>query len=136
MERASFWNRMFGPYWWASWTMLTCNMFVPMLLWFRRIRHSIPALWIISIFVNIGMWLERYVIIVTSLSHEYEPFMWRLYRPSHVEVGILIGSFAWFSFWFLLFTRLLPPVAISELKEVLPPPMRKMRKAKAEEAHA
>jgi Ni/Fe-hydrogenase subunit HybB-like protein len=133
VERASLWSRMFGPYWWASWTMLTCNMLVPQLLWFKRIRHSIPALWIISIFVNIGMWLERFVIIVTSLSHEYEPFMWRLYRPSHVEAGILIGSFCWFGFWFLLFTRVLPPVAISELKEVLPPPMRKMRKA--EEAH-
>ncbi len=134
VERASFWNRMFGPFWWASWNMLICNGFVPQLLWFKRIRHSIPALWVISILVNIGMWLERYVIIVTSLSHEYEPFAWGLYRPSLVEWAILIGSFAWFGFWFLIFTRVLPPVAISELKEVLPPPMRKMRKA--EEAHA
>jgi molybdopterin-containing oxidoreductase family membrane subunit len=94
------------------------------MLWFKRVRHSIPALFAISIFINIGMWFERYVIIVTSLSHEYEPFAWGVYRPSIVEMGIMIGSFAWFGFWFLLFTRLLPAVAIAELKEVLPLPYR------------
>ena len=123
-ERGSFWNRAFGHYWWANWTMLTCNGLVPLMLWFKRVRRSISALFVISIFVNIGMWFERYVIIVTSLSHEYEPWAWGLYRPSIVEMGILIGSFAWFGFWFLLFTRLLPPVAIAEMKEVLPPPLR------------
>jgi hypothetical protein len=105
--------------------MLTCNGFVPMMLWFKRVRHSIPALFVISIFVNIGMWFERYVIVVTSLHHEYEPFAWGIYRPSPVEMAILIGSFCWFGFWFLLFTRLLPPIAIQELKEVMPPPMRR-----------
>ena len=124
IERASFWNRLFGPYWWASWTMLVCNAMVPVLLWFKRVRHSIPALFVISIFINIGMWFERFVIIVTSLSHEYEPFAWGVYRPSVTEVAILLGSFAWFGFWFLLFTRLLPPVAIAELKEVIPPRFR------------
>jgi molybdopterin-containing oxidoreductase family membrane subunit len=125
IERASFWNRLFGHYWWASWTMLICNGIVPVLLWFKRVRHSIAALFVISIFINIGMWFERYVIIVTSLSHEYEPFAWGVYRPSLTEMGILLGSFAWFGFWFLLFTRLLPPVAIAELKEVLPLPYRR-----------
>ena len=62
-----FWNRLFGTYWWATWTMLVCNGFVPMMLWFKRVRHSIPALFVISIFINIGMWFERYVIVVTSL---------------------------------------------------------------------
>ncbi len=124
VERATFWNRLFGHYWWASWIMLTCNGLIPILLWFRRIRHSIPALFVITLFVNIGMWFERFVIIVTSLSHEFEPFAWGNYRPSIVEMGILVGSFGWFSFWFLIFTRVLPPVAIAELKEVLPPPMR------------
>ncbi|MXX33365.1 MAG: hydrogenase, partial [Gemmatimonadetes bacterium] len=123
-ERGSFWNRVFGHYWWANWIMLTCNGLVPLMLWFRRVRRSISALFVISIFINIGMWFERYVIIVTSLSHEYEPWAWGLYRPSIVEMGILIGSFCWFGFWFLLFTRLLPPVAIAEMKEVVPPPMR------------
>jgi molybdopterin-containing oxidoreductase family membrane subunit len=123
-ERGVFWNRLFGHYWWATWIMLVCNGLVPVLLWFRRVRHSISALFVISIFINIGMWFERFVIIVTSLSHEYEPFAWGVYRPSMVEMGILIGSFAWFGFWFLLFTRLLPAVAIAELKEVLPLPYR------------
>ncbi len=133
IERAMFWNRLFGPYWWASWTMLTCNGIVPIMLWFKRFRRSIPALFVISIFINIGMWFERYVIIVTSLHHDFDPFAWGLYRPSIVEMGILFGSFAWFSFWFLLFTRIIPPVAISELKEVMPAPMR--RKERAEEVH-
>ena len=125
IERSVFWNRLFGPYWWASWTMLVCNGLVPIMLWFRRVRRSIPALFVISLFINIGMWFERFVIIVTSLHHGYEPFAWGVYRPSMVEMGIVIGSFGWFAFWFLLFTRLLPPVAIAELKEVLPPPMRR-----------
>ena len=123
-ERGSFWNRVFGHYWWANWTMLTCNGLVPLMLWFKRVRRSIAALFVISIFINIGMWFERFVIIVTSLSHEYEPWAWGLYRPSMVEMGILVGSFAWFGLWFLLFTRLLPPVAIAEMKEVVPPPLR------------
>jgi molybdopterin-containing oxidoreductase family membrane subunit len=95
------------------------------------VRHSISALFVISIFINIGMWFERWVIIVTSLTHEYEPWAWGVYRPSIFEMSLLAGSFAWFGFWFLLFTRLLPPVAIAELKEVLPPPLRRQRK----EAH-
>jgi molybdopterin-containing oxidoreductase family membrane subunit len=123
IERAMFWNRLFGPYWWATWTMLVCNGLIPIMLWFKRVRLSIPALFVISLFINIGMWFERFVIIVTSLSHEYEPFAWGLYRPSMVEMGIMVGSFGWFFFWFLIFTRILPPVAIAELKEVLPPPL-------------
>jgi Ni/Fe-hydrogenase subunit HybB-like protein len=128
VERSSFWNRCFGPYWWATWTMLVCNGLVPVLLWFRRVRHSIPALFVISLFINIGMWFERFVIIVTSLSHEFMPFAWGLYRPSGTEMAIMVGSFGWFFFWFLLFTRILPPVAIAELKEVLPAPKRGRRK--------
>ena len=134
IERTAFWNRLFGTYWWASWTMLVCNGMVPVMLWFKRVRHSIPALFVISIFVNIGMWFERYVIVVTSLHHEYEPFAWGIYRPSVIEMSILFGSFCWFGFWFLLFTRLLPPVAIQELKEVLPAPMR--RRSRPPDPHA
>ncbi len=125
VERSSFWNRVFGPYWWATWTMLVCNGLVPVLLWFRRVRRSIPALFVISIFINIGMWFERFVIIVTSLSHEYIPFAFGMYRPTWVEMAIVLGSFGWFFFWFLIFTRVLPPVAIAELKEVLPAPFRR-----------
>jgi Ni/Fe-hydrogenase subunit HybB-like protein len=123
-ERRVFWERLFGHYWWATWIMLICNGLVPVMLWFKRVRHSIAALFVLTLFVNIGMWFERYVIIVTSLSTEYMPFAWGVYRPSVTEMGIVIGTFGWFFFWFLLFIRLLPPVAIAEIKEVLPPPMR------------
>jgi molybdopterin-containing oxidoreductase family membrane subunit len=124
-EKGMFWNRLFGTYWWAGWVMLTCNGIIPMCLWFRRFRNSIPALFCLSIFINIGMWFERYVIIVSSLAHEYEPFAWGQYKPAAVEMTILLGSFCWFGFWFLLFLRLMPPVAIAELKEVVPPAMRR-----------
>jgi Ni/Fe-hydrogenase subunit HybB-like protein len=123
-ERRMFWNRLFGHYWWATWIMLICNGFIPIMLWFKRVRHSVAALFVLTIFINIGMWFERYVIIVTSLSTEYLPFAWGVYRPSVTEMGIVVGTFGWFFFWFLLFIRLLPPVALAEIKEVLPPPMR------------
>jgi molybdopterin-containing oxidoreductase family membrane subunit len=124
-ERAHFWFRPFGNYWWATWIMLTCNMFIPQLLWFKRVRTSIGALFTMTIFINIGMWFERYVIIVTSLVHEYEPWQWAShYRPSWVEMSILLGSFGWFFMWFLLFLRILPAVSVAELKEVMPAPLR------------
>jgi Ni/Fe-hydrogenase subunit HybB-like protein len=123
-ERHIFWNRAFGDYWWATWIMLTCNGIIPMLLWSPKIRVNIPALFVITVFVNIGMWFERYVIIVTSLAQEYEPWQWRNYMPSWVEMSILAMSFAWFFMWFLLFMRVLPAVSVAELKEVLPAPMR------------
>ena len=123
-ERASFYNRAFGDYWWATWIMLTCNVFVPQLLWFKKLRTSIPTLFTISIFINIGMWFERWVIIVTGLSHEYEPWQWSYYFFRWPEIGILVGSFCWFSMWFLLAIKFLPVVAISELKEAAAPPLR------------
>src|SRR3989475_9726673 len=121
-ERAAFWYRAFGPFWWASWTMIICNAFLPQLLWFKTIRTNIAALFVISIFINIGMWFERFVIIVTSLSHEFEPWQWAYYLPNHIEVSIIIGSFSWFSMWFMLFIKFFPSMAISEIKEALPPP--------------
>jgi molybdopterin-containing oxidoreductase family membrane subunit len=132
-ERAAFWNRAFGDYWWATWIMLSCNGIIPMLFWFRRVRTHIPAVFVITIFINIGMWFERFVIIVTSLATEYEPWQWRNYQPTWVEMAITAGSLAWFFMWFLLFLRLLPAVSVAELKEVLPAPLRFGRKrAKAE----
>jgi molybdopterin-containing oxidoreductase family membrane subunit len=115
--------------------MLTCNMLVPQLLWSRNVRTSIPALFVITIFINIGMWFERFVIIVTSLAHEYEPWQFRNYMPSWVEMAILAGSFAWFFMWFLLFLRVLPAVSVAELKEVLPPPLRRSHKAGGAHVH-
>jgi Ni/Fe-hydrogenase subunit HybB-like protein len=124
-ERASFWNRAFGNYWWASWTMLLCNGVLPQLLWFRKVRRSIPAMFVLSLFVNLGMWFERYVIIVVSLSHEYEPFAMGHYTASWVDLTILAGSFAWFFLWFLLFAKNFPTVSVTEVKEIIPMPRRK-----------
>jgi Ni/Fe-hydrogenase subunit HybB-like protein len=131
-EREIFMWRLTGDYWWATWIMLTCNGIIPMLLWSKKVRVNIPALFTITIFVNIGMWFERFVIIVTSLAHEYEPWQWRNYQPSWVEMAIVAGSFAWFAMWFLLFLRVLPAVSIAELKEVLPAPLRRQAGGKAE----
>ena len=117
-ERGSFWHRAFGDYWWATWIMITCNVVVPLPLWIKRIRTNVLIIWIISIFVNIGMWFERYVIITTGLSHEYDPVAWGYYTPSIVEITILVASFAWFLMWFLLFLRMFPIIAIQEMKEI------------------
>ncbi len=126
-EKASFWNRAFGEYWWATWTMIICNGFLPILLWFKKVRRSIPALFVLSLFVNLGMWFERFVIIVVSLSFEYEPYAMGHYTPSWVELTILIGSFAWFFLWFLLFAKNFPMVSIAEVKELIPLPRKKPR---------
>jgi Ni/Fe-hydrogenase subunit HybB-like protein len=135
-ERHVFLQRLIGNYWWATWIMITCNMFIPQLLWWRSIRTSIPALFVISIFINIGMWFERFVIIVTSLASEYVPWQWETYQPSWIEMSILLASFAWFLLWFLIFIRVLPAVSVAELKEVLPAPLRvdrrRLRPQKAE----
>jgi Ni/Fe-hydrogenase subunit HybB-like protein len=128
-EREIFIDRVVGDYWWATWIMLTCNGIIPMMLWSPSIRRNIPALFTITIFINIGMWFERFVIIVTSLAHEYEPWQWRNYQPSIVEMAIVAGSFAWFFMWFLLFMRVFPAVAVAELKEVLPAPLRGRRQS-------
>jgi Ni/Fe-hydrogenase subunit HybB-like protein len=130
-ERAIFASRLVGDYWWATWIMLTCNGIIPMLLWSSSIRRNIPALFTITIFINIGMWFERFVIIVTSLAREYEPWQWRNYQPSIIEMAIVAGSFAWFFMWFLLFLRVFPAVAVAELKEVLPAPTRRRRRTAA-----
>jgi molybdopterin-containing oxidoreductase family membrane subunit len=127
-ERAAFYYRLFGDYWWATWIMLTCNGIIPQMLWLRKVRVNIAALFVITIFINIGMWFERFVIIITSLTKEYEPWQWNNYMPSWVEMSILAGSFAWFFMWFLLFMRILPAVSVAELKEVLPPPLRRRRR--------
>ena len=118
-----------GPFWWAVAIMLICNSVIPQLLWSKNVRTSIPALFVITIFINIGMWFERFVIIVTSLAREYEPWQWSQYKPSWVEMAILAGSFGWFFMWFLIFLRVFPGVSIAELKEVLPAPLRFRKRA-------
>jgi len=119
-ERFAFMNRAFGPYAWAYWIMVSCNVLIPQILWFKKIRQSIPVLFIISILVNVGMWFERFVITVTSLSADFLPSSWGYYKPSIYDIGMLIGSFGLFFSLFLIFVRFLPMVAMSEIKTVLP----------------
>ncbi|MDQ2670108.1 MAG: polysulfide reductase NrfD [Gemmatimonadota bacterium] len=120
-EQTSFYMRAFGPFWWAGWAMIICNAFVSQLLWFRKIRTNLTSLFIISIFINIGMWFERYVII-TSLQNDYVPWAWGTISPTWADWGILLGSFGWFGMWFLLFAKNFPIVAIQEIKEMIPMP--------------
>jgi len=123
-EQDYFWNRVFGQWWWAAWIMLTCNMILPLSLFSQQLRRNTTWLFILSLFINLGMWFERFVIVVPSLSHEFEPWQWAAYTPTWVDLGILLGSFGWFFMWFLLFIKQFPVVAISEVKEIVPPRMR------------
>ena len=118
-EMYAFTNRIAGPYWWAYWTMMTCNVISPQLFWFKRIRTSIPISWVLSIVVNIGMWFESFVIIVTSLHRDYLPSSWAMFYPSWVDVGVFVGSVGVFFTLFLLFLRFLPGIAIAEVKLLL-----------------
>ena len=118
-EQFAFINRAFGPYAWAYWIMITCNVISPQLFWFKRLRTSIPYMFVASIIINIGMWFERFVIVVT-LSRDYLPSSWDYYSPTIYDVGIFVGSFGLFFTLFLLFLRFLPMVAMSEVKGVLP----------------
>jgi Ni/Fe-hydrogenase subunit HybB-like protein len=122
-ERQAFWYRAFGRFWWAGWTMNICNWFLPFVLWSKKIRTNITALFVISIFVNLGMWMERFVIIAIHLAGEpFAPWVQASYNPTWADWGIMAGSFGWFFMWFLLFVKNFPAVSISEVKEVVPPP--------------
>jgi Ni/Fe-hydrogenase subunit HybB-like protein len=124
-EQTTFYRRAFGPYWWAGWTMIICNAFVSQLLWFRKVRTNLTSLFVISILINIGMWFERFVIIVSSLSNDYIPWAWDQLNPTWADWGILAGSFGWFGMWFLLFAKNFPIVAIQEIKEMIPMPRKR-----------
>jgi molybdopterin-containing oxidoreductase family membrane subunit len=119
-ESFAFVNRAFGPYAWAYWIMVSCNVISPQLFWFKKIRHSLPAMWIIYIFVNIGMWFERFVITVTSLSRDFLPSSWQYYQPTMIDILTFVGSFGLFFTLVLLFVRFLPMVAMAEVKTVMP----------------
>ena len=118
-EQFTFYNRAFGPYAFGYWLMVFCNVVVPQLFWFERARRSVPLLFVASIFVNIGMWLERFNIVVISLSRDFLPSSWSHYLPSMVEVGILIGSFGLFFTCYLLFVRVAPVVSFHEVKTTI-----------------
>ena len=119
-EQYAFLNRAFGPYWWSYWIMISCNVLIPQLFWIRSIRRHIKAMFVISILVNIGMWFERYVIIVTSLHRDFLPANWGMFKMTFYDFGALIGSFGMFLTLFLLYIRFFPAVSIAEVKPVLP----------------
>jgi molybdopterin-containing oxidoreductase family membrane subunit len=116
-----FYNRVFGQWWWSAWILLCCNMVLPLSLFSQKLRRNTTWLFILSLFINLGMWYERWVIVVPSLSHEFEPWQWTHYVPSWIDMGFLVGSFGWFFMWFLLFTKQLPVFALAEIKEIIPP---------------
>ncbi len=116
--------RATGEYSWVFWTMVFCNCISPLPWWFKKVRTNLVWLFVISIFINIGMWFERFNIIASSLSHMNDPGSWTYYTPGYIEMGIFIGSFGWFSFWFLLFVKVMPSVAIAEIKEGMRPPLK------------
>ncbi|MCG6157197.1 NrfD/PsrC family molybdoenzyme membrane anchor subunit [Rubinisphaera margarita] len=119
-EQFAFVNRAFGPYWWAYWTMVSCNVISPQFFWIKWCRTNPIFMVIICIFVNIGMWFERFVITVTSLSRDFLPSSWGYFTPTPIDVLMLIGSFGLFSTLFLLFCRFLPVVAMAEVKSIMP----------------
>jgi molybdopterin-containing oxidoreductase family membrane subunit len=119
-EHFTFVNRALGPYAWSYWIMVTCNVISPQLFWSKKIRTTPWMMLVVAVAVNIRMWFERFVIVVTSLSRDYLPSSWGYYRPTWVDLGTLAGSFGLFFLLFLLFLRYAPMVAIAEVKSVMP----------------
>ncbi|UCE82178.1 MAG: polysulfide reductase NrfD, partial [Deltaproteobacteria bacterium] len=119
IEQEAFRWRAVGDYSLEFWIMVVCNSLIPLLFFFKKIRTNITWLFSISILVNIGMWYERFVIIIGSVAHDFIPHAWGLYRPSGIEYGIMIGSFSLFFLLFLLFAKHLPSISMTEMKETL-----------------
>jgi len=119
IEQFTFANRMFGPYAWAYWIMVSCNVLSPQFLWFKKLRTNMTFVFILSLLINVGMWFERFVIVTTSLTRDFLPGSWADYTPTSIEIATLIGSFGLFFTLFLLFARFLPMIAIGEVKSVL-----------------
>ncbi len=117
-EQFTFVNRAFGPYAWAYWIMVSCNVLFPQLFWIKKIRRTIPTMFVIGVLVNVGMWFERFVITVTSLSRDFLPSSWAYFTPTLTDGAILVGSFGLFFTLLLLFTKTLPVVSIAEVKAV------------------
>src|SRR5262249_47872344 len=128
-ERFAFINRATGPYAWAYWTMITCNVITPHLFWFKKVRTSPLLVWILAAVVNVGMWFERFFILVTSLHRDYIPSSWSYFRPTIWDMSLFAGTFGLFFTLFMLFIRVLPMVAMVEVKGVMP-------SAKPHEPHA
>jgi molybdopterin-containing oxidoreductase family membrane subunit len=118
-EQYAFANRAFGPYWWAYWSMMSCNLIAPQVFWFKWARTTPWFIFIMSIVVNVGMWFERFVIIVTSLHRDYLPSSWVMYSGSLTEIGLFLGTFGIFFTCFFLFAKFLPVINMSEIKTIL-----------------
>jgi molybdopterin-containing oxidoreductase family membrane subunit len=128
-EQFIFWERGFGAYALPFWLMIFCNVVAPLPLWSKKVRHNLTFVFVITIFINIGMWFERFNIIVSSLTQDYDPFAWGWYKPTMIEMGITLGSFGWFFMWFFLFIRFFPSLAITEMKEIAEPPRKNSKTA-------
>jgi Ni/Fe-hydrogenase subunit HybB-like protein len=120
VEMETFRWRAFGDYSLEYWIMVTCNTLIPLLFLFKKVRTHLRWLFLISICINIGMWFERFVIIVGSVAHDFLPYAWGLYYPTGIEFGILVGSFCLFFFLFVLFVKHLPSISMTEMKEITP----------------
>ncbi|MBI3653482.1 MAG: polysulfide reductase NrfD [Acidobacteria bacterium] len=119
-ERFMIYNRMTGPYWWSYWSLILCNVITPQFLWARKVRHSTTALFLISLVVGVGMWLERFVIIVVSLHRDFLPSSWAMYAPTRYDWMMFIGTLGLFSALMFLFIRFLPVISIFEMRTLLP----------------
>jgi hypothetical protein len=113
-------NRMFGPYWYMYWSLILCNVISPNLLWIKNLRQSVPFLFCISLVVSVGMWLERFVIIVTSLHRDFLPSSWGMYKGTAFDWAAFIGTLGLFFTLFFLFVRFLPAISIFEMRTILP----------------
>jgi molybdopterin-containing oxidoreductase family membrane subunit len=118
-EQFAFYNRVLGPFYWSYIGMMTCNVLSPQIFWWKKMRRNIFVTFIMSLFVNVGMWFERFVIIATTLARDYLPSSWSYYTPTWVEIGLFVGTLGLFFTLFLLFTRVAPVVAIAEVKSIL-----------------
>jgi len=126
-EKAIFWFRSFGEMKHFFWLVVACNSIVPIALWSKKVRTNIPALFIISLVILVGMWLERFVVVVSSTAHGFDPFAWATYQFEWAEIWITIGSFGWFFMWIFIMVKIVPFIAVSEMKERLMPPFRKRK---------
>jgi Ni/Fe-hydrogenase subunit HybB-like protein len=127
-EYFMMWNRMFGPMGWSYWVLITCNIALPQLMWLRRFRTNVGLMFLMSLIVNTGMWFERFVIVVTSLTRDYLPSSWGTYRATKWDYATFLGTLGLFTFLFFLFVRFLPMIPMSELRLMLP-------QAKVKEKH-
>lgn len=119
IEQYMMLNRMFGPYGWCYWLLIACNIAIPQLLWFRAVRRSVPLLFILALVINVGMWLERFVIVIVSLHRDYLPSSWGMYYPTFWDWATLVGSLGLFAALLFIFIRLLPMISIFEIRELL-----------------